>query len=250
MISIKKNEGRFSVIIPTLQRSEKLTPLINMYCRHDLVGEVIVINNAQTPLSIEHPKVHILQQSENIYVNPAWNVGASEAKEELLIISNDDIEFDAELISTVHKFMRFPVGIIGPAWSSMNRTRSGRPRFVPAYRLPHGFGTLMFMRRSNYIPIPKELLIIGGDDWLFEHQSHRNWQILGVNVGTHWATTSGKPEFSPVKERDRKLFKEKYHSDDYMRRYQFESRLMYVMKRGFSGVRKVAVGLSRLAGRA
>ena len=65
----------FSVIIPTLQRSGKLKPLIELYSHHHLVKEVLVINNA--PAAIEAPRgVRVLDMGENIYVNPAWNLVA------------------------------------------------------------------------------------------------------------------------------------------------------------------------------
>ncbi len=60
----------FSVVIPTLQRSPDLHPLIEQCAAHPLVLEVLIINNSTDPLTSESSKVRVIQQDENIYVNP------------------------------------------------------------------------------------------------------------------------------------------------------------------------------------
>lgn len=234
-----RSRHRFSVIIPTMQRSGHLRPLVDMYCAHDLVGEVIIINNVTDPLVFDDPKVRVLQQERNIYVNPAWNLGAAHALEKWLIISNDDIWFKPSLIDHVERVLRWPVGMVGPSWSAMNGTRDGHPRFIPAYRLPHGFGTLMFLRKADYLPIPEELLVMGGDDWLFEHQVHRNLQFVGARIGTQWSLTSARPEFDPIKQRDRENFRDRYHSPDYFERYAWEAKVLDVTKKAYDWARGV-----------
>lgn len=42
---------------------------------HPLVGEVIVVNNASSPLAWESPRGRVLQQDASIYVNAAGNLG-------------------------------------------------------------------------------------------------------------------------------------------------------------------------------
>lgn len=135
----------FSVIIPTLQKSSRLRPLVDLYCSHGLVGEVIIINNAPEPLVHDHPKVRILQQEQNIYVNPAWNMGAREARHPLLAISNDDILPSPRIIAAAARLLKFPVGIIGPSSDSFTRERDGVPWWRPVYLRPGGFGTLMWL---------------------------------------------------------------------------------------------------------
>lgn len=63
-----QKQARFSVIIPTLQRSPRLIPLLETLAAHDLVGEVLIVNNAPTPLPFDHAKVRTLNQEENIFV--------------------------------------------------------------------------------------------------------------------------------------------------------------------------------------
>lgn len=238
----ERSGPRFSVVIPTMQRSAHLQPLVDLYCAHHLVGEVIIINNVLVPLRFSHPKVRVLQQAGNIFVNPSWNLGAAEAREELLIISNDDIWFDPSLLDAVRRVLRWPVGIVGPSWSAMNGARDGRPWFVPAYRMPHGFGTLMFMRKDSYVRIPDDLLILGGDDWLFEQQTHRNLQIVGARIGTQWSLTSARAEFDAAKQRDRDVFRVKYHTDAYADRFSIERKIAYMAKDWYRSARTLVTG--------
>ena len=36
----------------------------------------------------------------------------------------------------------------------------------------------MFIPRENYIPVPSDLLIWCGDDWLFHTQRRKNWAVV------------------------------------------------------------------------
>lgn len=79
---MQSNE-RFSVIIPTLQRSPRLTPLIDTYVGHPDVAEVVVVNNALRPFHYAHDKVRVLNLDQNIFVNPSWNLGVQESRHDL-----------------------------------------------------------------------------------------------------------------------------------------------------------------------
>lgn len=201
---------RFSVVIPTLLKSERLLPLLTMYCDHALVGDVIVINNATNPIAYEHRKLRVLQQARNLYVNPSWNLGVREAREELLVISNDDISFSPQVIDMVARSLRLPIGIIGPHPSTIMGPE-GRFRLSPALRRTYGYGVLMFLRRSSYIPIPDDLLISSGDSWLFYNQARPNLSMRGIRIVTEMQTTSGLSEFSDTRRRDHAIYFDRYH---------------------------------------
>lgn len=235
----------FSVVIPTMQKSPYLDALVESYCNHELVGEVLIVNNVDTPLPYSNPKVRVLQQAGNIYVNPSWNLGARESREELLVISNDDIWFDTRLIDVVARLLQLPVGIVGPSWQAMNSRRSRVPFFLPVYRLPAGFGTLMFLRKSNYVPIPEDLLINAGDNWLFDQQHRRNLQIWGISIGTEWSQTSSESRFSEQKRRDSQLYRTEYAGTGKNDRYRLEARLADVLKVNYRRVAGLLCGNSR-----
>lgn len=196
--------SEFSVIIPTLQRAKELHELVEMCAAHPRVLEVLVINNAPEPLAWESPKVRVLQQAENIYVNPAWNLGAREARGKYLAILNDDVLFDADaMLRTVRKYLRLPiVGVIGPNASCFNRAAPGKVVVRPIRgRRPHGFGTAMFLRRAAYRPIPEGLKIYYGDDWLLSSR-RLHLALWDFPIATEMSVTSGDRAFTPIFEAD------------------------------------------------
>ena len=189
--------SRASVIIPTLQRAQHLPELLAIYADHPRVAEVILINNSPEPLSHVPEKVRVLQQSSNIYVNPAWNLGARIATSKHLIISNDDILIAPALIDYGLDLLdRDLYPLIGVHRSFIGHNEAGPPRHRPATHVNLGFGAFMMLRADNYCEIPPEPKIFGGDDWLFWNQRRIPGVILGLPVDTEMGTTSSRSEFS------------------------------------------------------
>lgn len=196
----------FSVIIPTLQCSDLLIPLLDTYEAHPLVGEIIVINNSPNPLPYGGKKTSVLQMNRNIFVNPAWNLGVSVASYPLLAISNDDISIDPTILDFVSTLLTArDIGMIGGP-SPKYHTGADRTRLLPAYRRGDGFGILMFMPRANYVAIPSELKIWAGDDYLFHSQVSRNYVFKGFRVATPGGVTSSRQEFDAQKFNDLRVF--------------------------------------------
>lgn len=197
--------GQFSVVIPTLQRSDDLHTVVDLCASHPLVVEVLVINNALDALEFASDKVRVLDQEKNIFVNPAWNLGAREAQGEYLAIINDDVIFDPAAFDVVaRKLSRGRVGIIGPDKTAMRLEPQGSPttRIAGFASLHFAFGTAMFLRRSDYVPIPEEMLIWGGDDWLFASQRWPNRVLLNVRFRTEDGATTSSPEMQARRERE------------------------------------------------
>lgn len=201
--------GHFSVVIPTLQRAAELHPLVEMCAAHPRVLEVLVINNATKPLHWSSPKVRVLQQAENIYVNPAWNLGAREARGEYLAILNDDILFEPALFDLVARALRLPaIGLIGTGERAVTGPAGSKLALRPVFKRTNGFGVAMFSRRNRYVPIPSEMRIFCGDDWLFHSQVHPNFVITDFAIRTEMSTTSGATVFAGVKGEDLKWMRE------------------------------------------
>lgn len=196
--------SEFSVIIPTLQRAKELHELVEMCAAHPRVLELLVINNAPEPLAWDSPKVRVLQQAENIYVNPAWNLGAREAQGKYLAVLNDDILFDPSLFDHVHRWLTLPgIGIVGGGHHAGGELRRGVPPYIlPAYHRPDGFGIAMFMHRSRYEPIPESMRIWYGDDWLFYRQTRRNFTLYNAGIQTEMSVTSDAFAQTPLARAD------------------------------------------------
>lgn len=233
----------FSVVLPTLQLSWELRPLLDLYDAHPLVGEVIVINNAPAPLEGVGRKVRVLDQPTNLFVNPSWNLGVMQARFDHLAISNDDVMFPPPLLNAVAGRLTRRVGMIGPHTSCLRPGRSRAPVFLPAYSRTPGFGTLFFMSRSDWVPIPDDLLIWCGDDFQFSRQTKRNLWFVGPRIVTPMGVTSRRAEFSSQKQADLAVFNARYRSDDpYLARFGFEAAVSRRTRRALRTLRSLRRG--------
>ena len=233
-----EEEGLASVIIPTMgQANHLLGPLLAMYNAHPRVGEVLVINNSGVAQPLIGAKTREIHRGENIFVNPAWNLGAQEAKYPFLIISNDDIAISARMVAFALRVAAGPVGIVGPSSSCVRHSRDRLPWVAPAYDRRTLFGTFMVMRRENYKPIPDDLKVFAGDDYLFGLQEQRNVFLGGFAVRTPMGVTSRQPQYSPIKLSDVDTFNAKYRFD--MTYYARFAREVQIFRGGWALARKV-----------
>lgn len=196
----------FTVVIPTLQRAPGLRSLVLRCAEHPSVREVLVVNNAPEPLPVTHPRLRVLQQGTNIFVNPAWNLGAREARGSLLAIVNDDVEFEDEALTHAAGILRRGFfGIVGPDLSTFSDDGSGRiSHRLARHDAPRRrFGTFMCLRRTDYVPVPDELRIWGGDDWLIAQQRRPPAALIRTRFRTDMSTTTRAEEFQRLFEQER-----------------------------------------------
>lgn len=206
----------FSVVIPTLQRSSMLHPLVDALCASSHVGEVIIVNNADRPLDFASPKARTLDQERNIFVNAAWNLGVREARFPNVCISNDDLAVDTRIFALMARVLHLPVGIVAPSAQSFRDVERGLLtgasasrgpfRIRPIYRRTEGFGTLMFLRKSHYREIPESMRIWFGDDYLFHQQRRRNFVFDGIPVHTPMSQTCSDQAFNSIFWDDRETY--------------------------------------------
>ncbi|MDY3677852.1 MAG: glycosyltransferase family A protein [Actinomyces urogenitalis] len=200
----------FSAVIPTLHQPTYLHGLIEVLTEHEAVDEVIVVNNSAEELrwlSATPPKTRVLDQKENIFVNPAWNLGAREARGSHLLILNDDIVLPRAYISTIASLYRHAApGMVAPAPSSFTRRRDGLPFISPAYHRPRGFGVAMAIAREDWVPIPEHLKVFFGDDWQFLSQRKRNYVLHGYRVDTPMSVSSTAPSICALMHSEHEAF--------------------------------------------
>lgn len=185
------------LVIPTLWRPAALVAALEGYLHSPAVERVIVIDNAPAlrPAAVRalepHPRLLLLAQPENLYVNPAWNLGLAQiaSGSSLVGILNDDIQIPACVLEGL--LAQAPaagtvVGLLPPPETAA----PGPPS--PAYPLvlepfPYrrelsigsqcrGFGSALFLRRGDFVPIPSSLQIWFGDDWILQRAS----RVLGL----------------------------------------------------------------------
>lgn len=169
-----------SIVVPTMWRYAPFLDFAQYLVRIDVVSELIIINNDNTKTPqheiLNHPKVRMLDFGQNIYVNPAWNMGVNAAREDIVCILNDDLQFDLKLLYKVVDFIKPDMGVFGlmtgnPDFWQIPIT-TGNIDFVPYVPYSgvscYGFGELMFIHKNAWVNIPKGLNIGMGDVFIFE----------------------------------------------------------------------------------
>jgi len=175
---------KYSVIIPTMwvpsTFKQELIYLIN--CQ--FIDEIIIINNRieDTPIDdlLCHPKIRMINQESNIYVNPAWNLGVSLATNNFICLLNDDILFDTSVFEFLSDKITPDIGIIGLNMMDIIHPESHIHLSTTTQRC-WGFGCMMFFHKNSYVNIPYPLKILYGDDFLFYNNISRgNYLINGL----------------------------------------------------------------------
>lgn len=174
--------NNISVVIPTMWVPNTFEEQLNNLVHH--VDEIIIVNNYfnNTPdwSILKHTSIKIYNQEENIYVNPAWNLGVKESKNNTICLLNDDILFDYTIFDNIDKLNELNYGVIG---LEMLAPINGIVNLKPINERCWGFGCMMFFNRDNYYVIPDELKILYGDDYLFNKNKYagkQNYVLSGL----------------------------------------------------------------------
>jgi len=151
-----------SIIIPTMWFSDCLDNMVKKYDKIDEITEIIIIdNNVDGRRELQSDKITFLTTGVNLYVNPAWNWGVREAKEDIIIIANDDIIVADGVIENLDLKRGEILG------ADMNKGL-------------WGFGTFMVMYKDEYLKIPEEMKIWFGDNLQLQNKTLR--QINGIKT--------------------------------------------------------------------
>lgn len=209
---------KLSVVIPTLQKNVDL--LVNLLAtleKDDVVDEIILIDNSLKGLEYSSAKLKIITPEENLFVNPSWNLGTKEAKNEIVALLNDDISISADFCSKVVEKLTPQMGCVGAFYKNIKETEdilydveSTELDFKPVNLIPFHWGITIFFYKSSYIEIPNKLKIYRGDDWLFYgnlKQGRQNYYIEGQNI-YHWGSlSSGSKNLSAIGRQDRRYYR-------------------------------------------
>jgi len=194
----------YSIVVPTMWRANNLFEK-SLYglVKHNLINEILIINNQvdRTPDwdILKHPKIKILNQEENIKVNPSWNLGVNMSKNNLVAIINDDLCFDTKLFDKISNHMKddkdlYCFGVGGDKYNQPDIT-DGNIDFIQwEYGMSsYGYGQLMIINKKYWTPIVKGLDFYFGDDFIFKNTLDRNGKvyiILNMNYEADFGSTT------------------------------------------------------------
>jgi hypothetical protein len=198
---------KYSVIIPTLWKSNRIHKLLFDLINCDYVDEIILIDNAGKYFEYYEAlnKVKLVQVEENIYVNPAWNLGIKIAKNDLIALINDDINFDTNIFGVITKDILSEFGIIGQSEFNYKGNNSDEPileKWTGKVR-DWGWGCLIMFDKNNWIDIPDNIKIWYGDDYLFKCNPAPKCTLKNFNIETEMSTTSDEHIWNERKEQDK-----------------------------------------------
>ena len=208
-----------SIVIPTLQKNKEiLYNLIDSLDTDNSVGEIIIIDNSLKGIEYISQKVRVITPSENLFVNPSWNLGVKEAKCDIVALFNDDISVCENFCSSVISKMTPNMGIVGfnsgdfmtvctkfeeqPAKSEVNLEEI---RYMDKY-----FGVAMFFFKNAYVPIPNEIKIVYGDAWLINQckkNKRKNYRINGQQIFHIGSLSSSNKALKPICAADAKIYR-------------------------------------------
>ena len=197
----------YTVIIPTMWVVPGVfMAMLEQYQQCDRIGEVLIINNKGEGHDLPFSKVRMLGNGKNMYVNPAWNLGASEGKCKRLIIANDDIfvEDIEELLDLVDSNIKKGM-VIGVGRNCYYPKNPGKLSIEPMPKREYGWGCMMFMYKESYAPIPNALKIWTGDDWQIDN--NKAYAIRGIQFYTQMSATVKQPRLKKIAVNDYKLYK-------------------------------------------
>ena len=199
-----------SVIMPTMWKGFGVMQAIKEIVEQPSVGELIIIDNSPVKVNIEEiPKLIHIREGKNTYVNPAWNKGASLAKYDKLLFVNDDVQTDWSFINALEEYITEERGMIGAGVSCWQGGGTS-PGVSIINQMTNCYGCVFAIHKNSYLPIPEDLLIHYGDNWLFDKSGKPNYQIHNWIMGGESEQTSGLAEFDSIKELDRHNWINKY----------------------------------------
>ena len=182
-------------IVPTIWKSDYIHRTVESLLECKEVGlEMIIIDNANSDYISPDPKIKVLKQEQNIFVNPAWNLGVNSAKNQLVCIINDDITLNVSRVVEAMKMVQNQdFGMIGLFKRNLFIKDEGKLSLKEIDRMPFFFGSMMILDKKNYIQIPDSLKIFYGDNYLYSYNVLRGKKIYwldGLSVEGETSVTS------------------------------------------------------------
>lgn len=213
-----------SIIMPTLWKGEYYKRMLPIFNEHKLIDEILIIDNDTNSTDqeiIKLSKVRHIPQKENIYVNPAWNLGVAEAKQEVICLYSDDVLFDIQCLEMIYEKCTPENGMVGFSLETISEKSDDLEylasclapwevmQVTPCTFMHYRFGISLFMHRNSYYKIPEYYKIYYGDTHLFDQNvmnGKQHHKVDGCAVATKMKSTTKL--FNEVVENDKRIFQE------------------------------------------
>tara|TARA_Y100000034_G_scaffold119029_1_gene160386 strand:- start:75 stop:677 length:603 start_codon:yes stop_codon:yes gene_type:complete len=165
---------------------DRLLTTLTELSKHELISEIILIDNTNKKEKLEIPKVNHVLEGLNTYVNPSWNKGAELATENILLVLNDDVWFDWDIYLNIAKQLTINMGIVGLHTSTYDYSGIQKPKLnYIGDKGMYGFACAFFILKENWIKIDDKLKIYGGDNQLIKQlyiNKKNNYAISNITT--------------------------------------------------------------------
>ena len=198
-------------IIPTIWKAEEIYKSIEQFKRlENKKAELIIVDNTHSDFYDSDPRITIVKCSNNIFVNPAWNIGVKLTRNKYICLLNDDIYFNyVTLFNNFEKFIQQnpKLGLIG---FNENARHKGSEKELNADHddlilidttdiVPFGYGCCIFINKEDYIEIYEDYKIFYGDTILIvsivDMKRNRMYYIDNlITVGRISVSSNAYPE--------------------------------------------------------
>jgi glycosyltransferase involved in cell wall biosynthesis len=206
---------KYSVIIPTLWKSNRTKKLISDLESCEYVDEIIIIDNTLTePTDTTIGKIRTYSFGQNIYVNPAWNAGVFFAKNNCIALINDDINFNPIIFKLINKQTLIDFGFIGMAADNYSDKVDKSKDVYIEELLPTdsewGWGCMLLFYKEYWINIPHDIKIWYGDNCIKEMNPVTKSVLRNFKIETEMSTTSDESQWDEIKKNDEISFARYY----------------------------------------
>lgn len=202
---------KFTVVIPTLWRSNRIHRLLSDLISCDDVDEIIIIDNNKSYYNYYETilnKINLIQMDSNIYVNPAWNLGVKLSRNNHIALLNDDINFNTSIFKFLNQERLNTYGIIGMDSVNYKTDREFPLVYKEEKRNVQrfGWGCFITFHKKYWIDIPDNIKLWYGDDFIRFFNKAPVSYLTNFKIETDMSTTSGNPEWTPIKMSDARFF--------------------------------------------
>ena len=196
---------KYSIVIPTLWKSNRIYKLVDDLTKSAFVGEVIIIDNTREfnvhkdGLNVD--KLRVFQPEKNLFVAASWNKGVALARFEEVALLGDDANFDPNVFG----YLATIDGIVGQSSNNyLHHYPNNGNYFVEPLGegRPWGWGCIITFNKKHWIDVPKQLRVWYNDDFINKKNPAPQYVLNGLKIDTEMSTTSDLPEFNSIKKED------------------------------------------------
>lgn len=200
------------VVIPTMLLTDKniFSYTLEQMKACDVIRKIIIIDNTDDcsfrktyHSNLGGGKFCVVENGKNVLVNPAWNQGLSLVEAEHYVILNDDVLCHSKIFKICEQKMRDDqdVGILTvdtlqskniDFYNNHIKETEHKPPTFTTNIFRNRVGWFMCGRKSQWVPIPDNIKIFYGDDFIYQLARKNKRKVLSLQSQSivHFESTS------------------------------------------------------------